>query len=99
MKNRYPALNDGELAVLFLTLNYQNFAKNATSAFAILDDKASRNVAKKLGVKYFGTLRLLHEMLKEGIITKPKFMQYILKLRETGFHFKECVLQEIIDSI
>lgn len=96
MKNRFPALADGEIAVLLLTLNYSNFRKEATSAFAILDDRASRNAAKKLGIRYFGTLKLLYEMLKENFITKSQFRQYVRKLQDSGFYFKECILREII---
>jgi len=98
MKNRFPALADGELAVLLLALNYSNFRKEATSAFAILDDRASRNAAKKIGIRYFGTLKLLYEMLKENFLTKSQFKQCIRKLRDSGFYFSECILEEIIGS-
>ena len=96
MKNRFPALAYGELAVLFVTLNFRDFEKEANSASAILDDKAARNVAKRLGVRYFGTLKLLSELLKEGVLTKIQFKQYIKKLQESGFYFNEHILDEII---
>jgi len=96
MKNRFPALAYGELAVLFVTLNFRDFEKEANSASAILDDKAARNVAKRLGVRYFGTLKLLSELLKEGVLTKIQFKQYIRKLQESGFYFNEHILDEII---
>jgi predicted nucleic acid-binding protein len=96
MKNRFPVLADGELAVLFVTLNFRNFSNEANSASAILDDKAARNVAKRLGVRYFGTLKLLSELLREGLMTKPEFKQYIKKLRDSGFYFNERLLIEIV---
>jgi predicted nucleic acid-binding protein len=96
MKNRFPALTDGELAVLFVTLNFRNFKKEANSASAILDDKAARNVAKRLGVRYFGTLKLLSELLREGLMTKLQFKQYIKKLQDSGFYFNERILIEIV---
>lgn len=96
MKNRFPVLADGELAVLFVTLNFRNFKKEANSASAILDDKAARNVAKRLGVRYFGTLKLLSELLREGLMTKLQFKQYIKKLQDSGFYFNERILIEIV---
>lgn len=96
LKNRYPALANGELAVLFLSLNFQKFGINAKEAVAVLDDKAARSTASKLGIKYFGTLRLLKIMLDVGILTRSQFFIFIQKLKEYGFRFTDNIIYSLI---
>jgi predicted nucleic acid-binding protein len=96
LRNRFPALANGELAVLFLTLNFKNFGIKTDESIAILDDKAARNIAKKLGINYFGTLRLLKFMLDAGILKKPQFYAFIQKLKESGFRFTDAVIRNVI---
>jgi len=96
LRNRFPALADGELAVLFLTLYFKDFGIKTDEAIAILDDKTARSIANKLKINYFGTLRLLKIMLDNGILTKPQFYAFIQKLRESGFRFTDAVIHNII---
>lgn len=97
LRNRFPALGDGELAVLVLVLNYKSLGINANSALAILDDKVARRVARESGIEYFGTLRLLKKMHDVGILDKSQFFEFIGKLRKSGFFFKEELVRELIE--
>lgn len=96
LRDRFPTLGDGELSVLTLVLDYKKMKTGTDSSSAIFDDKVARNVAKKLGVTFFGTLRLLKVMCDRGIITNSEFITYLRKLRRTGFRFKESIVQELM---
>jgi len=89
-------LAEGELAVLFLVLHYKESDIKAVSATAILDDKAARNVAKKLGISYFGTLKLLKFMLDSNVITKSQFYAFLSKLKDSGFRFTDEIVRRIV---
>ena len=95
-RNRFPLLAEGELAVLFLVLHYKESDIKAVSATAILDDKAARNVAKKLGISYFGTLKLLKFMLDSNVITKSQFYAFLSKLKDSGFRFTDEIVRRIV---
>ena len=96
LRNRFPALAEGELAVLLLILHYKDLDIKANLATAILDDKAARNVAKRLGISHFGTLKLLKNMLDTGIITKSQFYAFVSKLKDSGFRFKDEIIRRIV---
>lgn len=96
LRNRFPSLAEGELAVLFLVLHCKEWGIKVVSTTAILDDKAARNVAKKLGINYFGTLKLLKMMLDSSIITKSQFYAFISKLKDSGFRFTDEIVRRIV---
>jgi predicted nucleic acid-binding protein len=48
-------------------------------ALAVLDDKVARNVAKRLGVNCFGTLKLLEDIQDAVILTTDQFYEFLGK--------------------
>jgi len=96
LRNRFPALAEGELAVLLLVLHYEDLDIKANSATAILDDKVARNVAKMLEISHFGTLKLLKIMQDTGIITRSQFYAFISKLKDSGFRFTDEIVRRIV---
>ena len=99
LRNRFPTLGDGELSVLVLVLDHKKMKIGTDSSLAILDDKVARGVAKKLGITFFGTLRLLKIMCDTGILTNSELVIYLKKLRKTGFRFKESIIQELMKEV
>jgi len=98
LRNRFPTLGDGELSVLVLVLNHKKMKIGTDSSLAILDDKVARGVAKKLGITYFGTLRLLKIMCDSEVLSGSEFIEYLKVLKKVGFRFKESVIQELMRS-
>jgi predicted nucleic acid-binding protein len=95
LANRFPTLGDGELSVLALILDHGRSNK-ADPPLAIFDDKVARAVAKKLGIGYFGTLRLLKIMCDKQIISSSEFIRGLEVLKRIGFRFKESTIEELL---
>jgi len=70
-------LGPGETEVLMLALE-------APEAIVILDDGLARWVAEKIGVRLTGTLGVLRDAKKAGLI--PAVKPFLDQLQERGFH-------------
>jgi len=79
-------LDPGEASTIALGLE----KKEST---LILDDYKARNIAKKLDLKFTGTLGILHKASKSGLL--PDLKSEIIKLKENGFWISD----EIINSL
>lgn len=98
LRNRFPTLGDGELSVLVLILDYKKMETGGDPPLAILDDKVARSVAKKLGITYFGTLRLLKIMCDKEILSNSDVIKYLQALKKAGFRFKESIIRDLFQS-
>lgn len=69
-------------------------------AKAILtDDKKARKTALACGIETAGTLGLLVQAAREGILTKQEALTAVKSLVETNFRVSEGVIQKAIDLI
>lgn len=94
-----PVLNKKYQAFLDLQLD-----KGEASAIALaieigktlllLDDLKARKIAKKLGLKFTGTLGIIHKAKEMGFIKKVKPLIY--KLLKTDFRISQTVITELL---
>ena len=61
---------------------------------ALLDDRAARRVASVLGVQCAGTLRVLFEASRRGLL--PSFAAGVQRLRDAGLYFDERTVQAVV---
>lgn len=59
----------------------------------LIDDRTARNIAEYLGLKVKGTLGVLVDAKRKGLI--PSFKSPALKMKEHGIHFSEQLISEI----
>ena len=59
----------------------------------LIDDRTARNIAEYLGLKVKGTLGVLVEAKRKGLI--PSFKVPALKMKEHGIRFSEQLINEI----
>ena len=67
------------------------------SDLVLIDDKTARNIAEYLGINVKGTLGVLVEAKRKGLISS--FKQPALKMMEHGIRFSERLIDEISSSI
>lgn len=67
-----------------------------TNALLILDDLPARNLAKKLGLSFAGTLGIIARASREGVIDSVK--PVVQEIRNTNFRFSEEVFTAIIKA-
>jgi predicted nucleic acid-binding protein len=60
---------------------------------AVLDDRAARNCASSLGLRYRGTLGVMLLAKKEGVL--PQIKPLVNKLVDSGFRINEEVLRSV----
>lgn len=65
-----------------------------SGSILVLDDLQARKVAKKLGIKYTGTLGIIARAKNEGVVESVK--PIIEKIRNTNFRFSESVFSTIL---
>lgn len=59
----------------------------------LIDDRTARNIAEYLGLQVKGTLGILVEAKRKGLILS--FKEAALKMKEQGIHFSEQLINEI----
>jgi predicted nucleic acid-binding protein len=80
-------IDDGEIAVL-------SIARGAPGSTVVLDDRAARVEADRLGIPKTGTLRLLLEAKQRGMI--PSVRVPLETLRVRGMRLSDDVWQEVL---
>lgn len=70
------------------------FAMEKESSLLILDDLKARKLAKRLDLKYTGTLGVINKAKNLGIISKIKPL--LDQLQETNFRISDKVLQDLL---
>ena len=63
----------------------------------LIDDKTARNIAEYLGINVKGTLGVLVEAKRKGLISS--FKESALKMKEYGIRFSEQLINEISSSL
>ncbi|MBC8486326.1 MAG: DUF3368 domain-containing protein [Bacteroidetes bacterium] len=90
--NRYQKIietqvDKGEASVIALALEKED-------TLMLLDDLKARKLAKRIHLKFTGTLGIIHKAKQAGLIFKVRPL--IEKLRETDFRISENVIGEIL---
>jgi predicted nucleic acid-binding protein len=80
-------IDAGEIAVLSVALA-------APGATVVLDDRAARTEADRLGIAMTGTLRLLLDAKEFGII--PSVQDPLDRLRSYGMRLSDAIIREIL---
>jgi uncharacterized protein len=80
-------IDEGEIAVL-------SIARGAPGSTVVLDDRAARIEADRLGIPKTGTLRLLVEAKDQGLI--PSVRVPLEALRAQGMRLSDEVWQEVL---
>lgn len=80
-------LGAGELSALALALENPNF-------ILLADDALARQTAKAAGLDVWGTLRIILEAKRNGLIKKVK--PHIISLGKAGLWFSDEILQRIL---
>ncbi|MBW1821922.1 MAG: DUF3368 domain-containing protein [Deltaproteobacteria bacterium] len=63
----------------------------------LIDDRVARNIAEYLGLNVKGTLGVLVEAKRKGLI--PSFKKAALKIKEQGIHYSIRLIDEIASSL
>jgi predicted nucleic acid-binding protein len=89
---KYQALLDlqldkGEASAITL-------ATEIGGALLLLDDLKARKLAKKIGLRFTGTLGIIHRAKEIGVV--PKIKPLIDKLLETDFRISQTVVSELL---
>ncbi|NOZ59247.1 MAG: DUF3368 domain-containing protein [Euryarchaeota archaeon] len=69
-------------------------AKTLNADLLIMDERIPREIAKSLGIKVTGTLALICEALRRGII-KGSYEDIVLKMRIRGIWVGDEVVEEV----
>jgi predicted nucleic acid-binding protein len=80
-------IDAGEIAVLSVALS-------TPGATVVLDDRAARMEADRLGIPMTGTLRLLLDAKEFGII--PSVQATVDRLRDYGMHLSDAIVREVL---
>jgi len=96
-----PNLTNFENRLLFqLDYGEQQVVLNALKLkldLVLIDDKTARNIAEYLGINVKGTLGVLVEAKRKGLISS--FKERALKMKEYGIRFSEQLINEISSSL
>ncbi|WPD22957.1 MAG: DUF3368 domain-containing protein [Candidatus Electrothrix scaldis] len=82
-------LDAGEASAIALSLETDR-------SILIIDDLKGRKIAKRLHLKYSGTLGLLLQAKRAGIL--PALRPVVVKIRETNFRFSEALLDSLLEQ-
>lgn len=72
-------------------------ALRAPADLSLIDDRVARNIAEFLGLKVKGTLGVLAEAKRRGLIMS--FKKRALEMRDNGIYFSERLIKEIAEQI
>jgi uncharacterized protein len=73
--------------------------KQLGAIYFIADDREARKVSRILDVKPVGTLGVLVEAYKRGLITKAEALQTLETLMKAGFRMSVLVYRRVLDEI
>ena len=82
-------LDAGEASAIALSLEINR-------SILIIDDLKGRKIAERLHLTYSGTLGLLLQAKRTGIL--PALRPVVAKIRETNFRFSETLLDYILEQ-
>ena len=82
-------LDAGEASAIALSLEINR-------SILIIDDLKGRKIAERLHLTYSGTLGLLLQAKRTGIL--PALRPVVAKIRETNFRFSEALLDYILEQ-
>ena len=82
-------LDLGEAAVFAL-------AKEHNARFVIIDELKARQHAARIGLPFKGTLGILQEAKKEGLIDVIKPL--LMRLRDNGMHLSESLINNALQE-
>ena len=85
----YDRLDSGEAAVFALADNYN-------PRFIIVDEKKARQEASKIGLSYKGTVGILLEGKKKGLIDKIKPL--LMTLKQNGMHLDASIINKALQQ-
>lgn len=74
-------------------------AKEIGARVILTDDKKARKTAAAGGIETTGTLGLLVQAVREGILTKEDALAAVESLSETGFRLSKTVTRKAIELI
>jgi len=83
--SEFPSLDPGEAAALSLAINAK------ADAF-LADDEEARSAARQMDIRIIGTLGVLGEAHKAGLLD---FEEAVARLRKTKFYLTEAVVAEV----
>ena len=96
-----PNVTNVENRLLFqLDYGEQQVVLNALKLkpdLVLIDDKTARNIAEYLGINVKGTLGVLVEAKRKGLISS--FKESALNMKEYGIRFSEQLINEISSSL
>jgi len=95
---RKHGLGLGELSVLAVA-TFLIQQETQSSVITIIDDKRGRRAAEELGLKRHGTLWMIIQLKKHGIINKEEAIKIVGKLPYQGFHLNGETLKQAIREI
>ncbi len=78
--------------------NLQGFNMEKKADLIILDDKRARIAAEFLGLTFTGTLGVLLEALKKGIVDLSEFKVLLKKLIDSGFRIDITVYGRVLEE-
>jgi len=88
-----PGLGDGELGVISLALESKG------NEVTLIDDKRARKAATFYGLNIHGTLWLLIQFKKCGVMGKEETREKIKELPRHGFWISETQLREALELV
>ena len=97
LRFRYPSLGEGEIGVLATALALKQ--SSSQCIIPILDDRQARKKARKIGLKVHGTLWLLIDLKKHGILKTKSVIRIVSKLPSHGFFITDEKLREIVEYV
>lgn len=90
LENRL-GLGEGEISVLeYALLNRQYWS--------VLDEKRAREVARRMGLRYIGTARLLKHLADRSLLTRDRLRQALESLPTFGFYIEPGTINEVLDE-
>lgn len=85
----YEGLDDGEAEVLVLADEYE-------ARLVLLDEKKGRREAEKIGVTVKGTVGILFEAKKAGLIDVIKPL--LIRLQDNGMHLSDWLINKALQA-
>jgi len=96
LKDRFFSLGKGELEAIHLALEYQ---ESQTDYIIILDDEAARSKAVQSKLNLHGTIWLICQAVKAGIIDRISLKPYLQGLKKINFRYEEGIVEQILKEI
>jgi len=95
IKNRWPNLGSGEINVLAWAKRLQ---KEDKEFLCVLDDLNARRACETMGFQLTGSVGLLKLLKTRGLVSNPKIVEIVNKIRDSDFHIKEEILEDLLNA-